>query len=94
MLLLRFAFGAIGLAATLASASPGEPRNGAEFVTLPARQDVKAAANKVEVIEFFMFHCPASRSADQSFDAAMKATMQVLDVLVAQSRAENAAAPT
>lgn len=59
MLLLRCAFAAIGLISTLAFASPGDPRSGAEFVTLPARQDVKASANKVEVIEFFMFHCPA-----------------------------------
>jgi thiol:disulfide interchange protein DsbA len=52
------ALAAIGLVSTLAFASPGDPRNGAEFVTLPAGQDVKAAANKVEVVEFFMYHCP------------------------------------
>jgi thiol:disulfide interchange protein DsbA len=58
MLLLRFAFAAIGLVSTLAFASPGDPRNGAEFVTLPVRQDVKATGNKVEVVQFFMYHCP------------------------------------
>jgi thiol:disulfide interchange protein DsbA len=62
MPLLRFAFAlaltAIGLVSTPAFASPGDPRNGAEFLTLPARQDVKAPANKVEVVEFFMYHCP------------------------------------
>ena len=54
----RFALAAIGLVSTLAFASPGDPRNGAEFVTLPARQDVKATGTKVEVLEFFMYHCP------------------------------------
>jgi thiol:disulfide interchange protein DsbA len=33
-----------------------------------------------------------SRSVDQSTEAAMKATILVLDALVAKSRAENAAA--
>ena len=58
MVFLRLALAALGLASTLAMASPADPRQGAEFVTLPARQEVMAPANKVEVIEFFMFHCP------------------------------------
>lgn len=58
MVVLRLAVAAIGLISTLAFASPGDPRNGAEFQTLPVRQDVKAATNKVEVVEFFMYHCP------------------------------------
>lgn len=58
MILPRLVFAAIGLVSTLAFASPADPRDGAEFVTLPARQDVKAAAGKVEVVEFFMYHCP------------------------------------
>jgi thiol:disulfide interchange protein DsbA len=57
-LALRFAVAAIGLVSTLAFAAPADPRNGAEFVTLPQRQDVKASGNKVEVVEFFMYHCP------------------------------------
>jgi thiol:disulfide interchange protein DsbA len=39
-------------------ASPTDPRNGAEYTTLAGKMDVKAAAPKVEVVEFFMYHCP------------------------------------
>lgn len=39
-------------------ATPAAPRSGAEFITLPARQDVKAGPQQVEVVEFFMYHCP------------------------------------
>lgn len=41
-----------------ALASPVSPRSGAEFITLPGRQDVKAGPQQVEVVEFFMYHCP------------------------------------
>jgi thiol:disulfide interchange protein DsbA len=58
MLFPRLVLAALGLVSTLAFASPNDPRNGAEFDTLPARMDVKAAAPKVEVVEFFMYHCP------------------------------------
>jgi thiol:disulfide interchange protein DsbA len=69
---LRFTFAAIGLVSTLAFASPGDPRNGAEFVTLPVRQDVKATGSKVEVIEFFMFHCPACYGLEPQLAAWVK----------------------
>lgn len=58
MVFLRLALAAIGLVSTLAFASPADPRNGVEYTTLAATMDVKAAAPKVEVIEFFMYHCP------------------------------------
>jgi thiol:disulfide interchange protein DsbA len=58
MVFPRLALAALGLISTLAFASPDNPRNGTEFVTLPVPQYVKAPANKVEVVEFFMFHCP------------------------------------
>jgi thiol:disulfide interchange protein DsbA len=58
MVFPRLALAALGLISTLAFASPDAPRNGAEFVTLPVPQYVQAPANKVEVVEFFMFHCP------------------------------------
>ncbi|MDB5907960.1 MAG: disulfide bond formation protein DsbA [Massilia sp.] len=58
MVFMRLALVAIGLVSTLAFASPQNPRQGTEFVTLPVQQDVKASAGKVEVVEFFMFHCP------------------------------------
>lgn len=55
---LRFALAAIGLIATTAFASPTDPRNGAEYVTLAAPVPVQPNGKKVEVIEFFMYHCP------------------------------------
>lgn len=58
MVFLRLALAAIGLVSTLASASPSDPRQGVEYATLAARMDVKAAAPKIEVVEFFMYHCP------------------------------------
>lgn len=54
----RLALAAIGLVSTFAFASPNDPRNGAAFTTLANRMDVKADAPKVEVVEFFMYHCP------------------------------------
>lgn len=72
MVLLRLALAAIGLVSTLAFASPGDPRSGAEFATLPTRQDVKAAAGKVEVVEFFMYHCPACYALEPELAAWVK----------------------
>jgi thiol:disulfide interchange protein DsbA len=55
---LRFAFVAASLIASTAFASPTDPKNGVEYVTLSAPQPVQATGKKVEVIEFFMYHCP------------------------------------
>lgn len=72
MLVLRLALAAIGLVSTVAFASPNDPRNGAEFVTLPQKQDVKAAAGKVEVVEFFMYHCPYCHQLEPALAAWVK----------------------
>lgn len=45
---------AIGFAAL---ASAAEPKNGAEYKTLPVAQNTDSG-NKVEVIEFFAYYCP------------------------------------
>jgi thiol:disulfide interchange protein DsbA len=55
---LRFALLAAALAASTAFASPTDPKNGVEYVTLAQPQPVQATGKKVEVIEFFMYHCP------------------------------------
>ncbi|WP_426173543.1 thiol:disulfide interchange protein DsbA/DsbL [Massilia sp. TWR1-2-2] len=47
---------AIGLSAAVA-ASPAEPKNGVEYLTLPEAQNTDAAG-KVEVTEFFAYYCP------------------------------------
>lgn len=45
-----------GLAA-VASASPADPKNGTEYLTLPEVQNTDSG-NKVEVTEFFAYYCP------------------------------------
>ncbi|MBP1208189.1 thiol:disulfide interchange protein DsbA [Duganella sp. 1411] len=59
MLRLKLVFAAAALMAGAAFASPTAPKNGAEYTTLKAPQPVQAEGKKVEVIEFFMYHCPA-----------------------------------
>ena len=55
----RTTLAALGLLSVLPAISfAAAPVNGAEYVTLPARQEVKAQPGQVEVIEFFMYHCP------------------------------------
>ncbi|NHZ78496.1 thioredoxin domain-containing protein [Massilia sp. CCM 8695] len=58
MRFLRIALAVASLAVSTAFASPTDPKNGVEFVTLAAPQPTKATGKKVEVIEFFMYHCP------------------------------------
>ncbi len=40
-----------------AAASPADPKNGVEYLTLPQAQNTDAAG-KVEVTEFFAYYCP------------------------------------
>ena len=58
MRFLRFAIAAIGLVASTAFASPADPKLGAEYVQLGSPQPAQVVGKKVEVIEFFMYHCP------------------------------------
>ena len=57
----KFALSVIAfwLCSSLACATPTQPADGAEYKTLTSPQPVTAAGKKVEVIEFFMYHCPA-----------------------------------
>lgn len=56
---LRFAVAAAALFATAAMATPADPKNGAEFQTLATPQPTQVVGKKIEVIEFFAYHCPA-----------------------------------
>lgn len=49
-----------------ASASPQAPVPGADYLVLATQQAVQAAPGKVEVIEFFMYHCPACNALEPS----------------------------
>lgn len=60
------------LAAGYASASPRIPANGAEFRTLSPAQATQKVGDKVEVIEFFMYHCPACYAVDAPLTAWAK----------------------
>lgn len=55
---LRLVIAAFGLVAATAFASPADPKLGAEYVQLASPQPVQVVGKKVEVIEFFMYHCP------------------------------------
>jgi len=52
-------FVSLSLLAGVVSASPQNPVDGAEYKTLTTPQPAVADGKKVEVIEFFMYHCPA-----------------------------------
>jgi thiol:disulfide interchange protein DsbA len=58
MRFLQFAVAALGLATATAFASVADPKLGAEYVQLASPQPVQAVGKKVEVVEFFMYHCP------------------------------------
>jgi thiol:disulfide interchange protein DsbA len=73
---LRFALLAASLVATAVStaafASPTDPKSGVEYVTLAQPQPVQAAGKKVEVIEFFMYHCPHCNALEPQFEQWVK----------------------
>ena len=73
---LRFALLAASLAVTAVStpafASPTDPKNGVEYTTLAQPQPTQAAGKKVEVIEFFMYHCPHCNALEPQFEQWVK----------------------
>jgi thiol:disulfide interchange protein DsbA len=69
---LRFALVAASLIASTAFASPTNPQSGVEYVTLAQPQPTQTVGKKVEVIEFFMYHCPACNSLEPSIQQWVK----------------------
>jgi thiol:disulfide interchange protein DsbA len=69
---LRFALVAASLIASTAFASPTDPKNGVEYVTLSAPQPVQSSGKKVEVIEFFMYHCPHCNALEPTLEQWVK----------------------
>jgi thiol:disulfide interchange protein DsbA len=55
-----------------AAASPTDPKDGVEYVTLAQPQATQAVGKKVEVIEFFMYHCPHCNALEPSFEEWVK----------------------
>jgi thiol:disulfide interchange protein DsbA len=70
MRLLRLAAACLFAAAIsgAAFASPANPQSGVDYVTLAQPQPVQAAGKKVEVIEFFMYHCPVCNGLESGFE--------------------------
>ncbi|RZA34409.1 MAG: thiol:disulfide interchange protein DsbA/DsbL, partial [Lysobacteraceae bacterium] len=69
---LRFALIAATMVASTAFASPADPKNGVDYQTLAAPQPVQATGKKVEVIEFFAYHCPACNMLEPAFNGWIK----------------------
>lgn len=69
---LRFALIAATMVASTAFASPADPKNGVDYQTLAAPQPVQATGKKVEVIEFFAYHCPACNMLEPAFNGWVK----------------------
>jgi len=55
-----------------AFASPANPQNGVDYTTLAQPQPVQASGKKVEVIEFFMYHCPVCNGLEPGFEEWVK----------------------
>lgn len=58
--------------ASPAFASPANPQNGVDYLTLAQPQPVQTAGKKVEVIEFFMYHCPVCNGLEAGFEEWVK----------------------
>jgi protein dithiol oxidoreductase (disulfide-forming) len=69
---LRFALIAATMVASTAFASPADPKNGVDYQTLAVAQPVQATGKKVEVIEFFAYHCPACNALEPAFNQWVK----------------------
>lgn len=72
MSFLRFAFVAASLVVTTAFASPTDPKQGAEYTVLAVPQPSQAVGKKVEVIEFFMYHCPFCHALEPALEQWVK----------------------
>jgi protein dithiol oxidoreductase (disulfide-forming) len=74
MRLLRLAAACL-LATAVSSAavaSPANPQNGVDYTTLAQPQPVQTSGKKVEVIEFFMYHCPVCNGLEPGFEEWVK----------------------
>jgi thiol:disulfide interchange protein DsbA len=69
---LRLAVIAAALAGSLATsaafASPTDPKQGVEYTVLAQPQPSQSVGKKIEVIEFFMYHCPHCRALEPALE--------------------------
>lgn len=76
MLHVRALLLAASLISASAFASPANPVSGSDFITLKTAQPVQSADKKIEVIEFFMYHCPACNAFEPELSRFMKANAE------------------
>ena len=69
---LRFALIAASLVVSTAFASPTDPKAGVEYTVLAQPQPSQTAGKKVEVIEFFMYHCPHCHALEPTIEQWVK----------------------
>jgi thiol:disulfide interchange protein DsbA len=69
---LRFALVAASLIASTAFASPTDPKQGVEYTVLASPQPAQSVGKKVEVIEFFMYHCPHCNALEPMLEQWVK----------------------
>jgi protein dithiol oxidoreductase (disulfide-forming) len=69
---LRFALLAASLVVSTAFASPTDPKQGVEYTVLATPQPSQTAGKKVEVIEFFMYHCPHCNALEPMLEQWVK----------------------
>jgi thiol:disulfide interchange protein DsbA len=72
MRLLRFTIVAASLIVTTAFASPNDPKPGVEYIVLSTPQPSQTVDKKVEVIEFFMYHCPYCHALEPTLEQWVK----------------------
>ncbi len=67
------------LIANTVHATPAKPESGVEYITLTTPQSVAQKDKKIEVIEFFMYHCPACNMLDPVLNVWVKAQGSKID---------------
>ncbi|MFZ6735298.1 thiol:disulfide interchange protein DsbA/DsbL [Undibacterium sp. Ji42W] len=72
MRFLRLLLVTLGFVSATALASPATPKEGADFITLKNPQTTQATGKKIEIIEFFMYHCPACNALEPTINAWVK----------------------
>lgn len=60
------------------AAAPATPVHGQEYLMLKSPQAVQSADNKIEVIEFFMYHCPACNAFEPELAKFIKANEDII----------------
>jgi thiol:disulfide interchange protein DsbA len=72
MRILRLALVAASLFTSVARASPSVPKDGLEYLTLGTPQATANSGKKVEVIEFFYYHCPFCNAFEPDLERWVK----------------------